>query len=82
MTSPDREASIDQTLPPSQMGRPSQPQQWPELGRDISRDSSDDKRNLVSFAGIMNAAENATTQFEGNRHSLNRWPRPSFSDES
>ena len=36
----------------------------------------------MNFAGIMNAAEDAATQFEGDMHSLNRWPGPSFSDES
>ena len=82
MTSPNREESIDQTLPALQMGGPSQPQQWPQLGQDLSTDSSDDERNLVSFVDIMNAAEDVATQFEGDRRSLNRWSGPWFSDES
>ena len=36
----------------------------------------------MSFVDIINAAEDATTQFEGDRHSLNRWPGPLFLDES
>ena len=72
VTSPNREAFVDQTLPPLQMGGPSQPQQWPQLGQDLSTDSSDDERNLVSFADIMNAAEDAMTQIKGGRISLNR----------
>ena len=36
----------------------------------------------MSFVDIMNAAEDATSQFEGNRHSGNWWPGPWFSDES
>ena len=57
VTSPDRPASIQETSTPSQMGGPSQPQHLPERGLDLSSDSSDDERNLVSFAAIMNAAE-------------------------
>ena len=82
MTSPNREESIDETLLALHMGRPSQPHQWPQLGQDGSIDSSDDERNLVSFIDIMNAAEDAATQFEGDRHSLNWWLGPWFSDES
>ena len=36
----------------------------------------------MSFAAIMNAAEDVATEFEGERRCLNRWPRPSFSDDS
>ena len=36
----------------------------------------------MSFANIMNVAEDAATQFERDRRSLNRWPGPLFSDES
>ena len=36
----------------------------------------------MSFADIMNAAEDAANQFEGDKHSLSRWPGPSFSAES
>ena len=82
VTSPKREASVDQTLPPLQMGRQSLPQQWPHLGQDLSTDSSNDERNLVSFTDIMNAAEDVVTQIEGGRISLNRWVGPLFSDES
>ena len=82
VTSRDREASVEETLPPSQMGRPSQPQPWPELGHDLSSDSSDDERNLVSFTAIMNAVEDAATEFEGDRRCLNRWPGPLFSEDS
>ena len=82
VASTDREASIEKTLPPSQMGGPSQPQPSPERGEDFSSDSSDDERNLVSFAAIMNAAEDAATEFERDRRCLNRWPGPSFSDDS
>ena len=64
------------------MGGPSQLQPWPKLGQDLSSDSSDDERNLVSFAAIMNAADDAAIEFEGERRCLNRWPRPSFSDDS
>ena len=65
VTSPNREASDDQTLPPLQMGGPSQPQQWSQLGQDLSTESNDDERNLVSFANIMNVVEDVVTQFEG-----------------
>ena len=82
VTSPNREASVDQTLPPLQMGGPSQPQQWPQLGQDLSTDSNDDKRNLVSFIDIMNAAEDVVTQIEGGWISLNCWAGPPFSNES
>ena len=82
VTSRDKEASIEETLPPLQMGGPSQPQPWPELGQDLSSDSNDDERNLVSFAAIMNAAEDATTKFEEDMRCLNRWPGPLFSDDN
>ena len=36
----------------------------------------------MSFVDIMNAAEDAAIQFEGDRHSLNWWPGPWFLDES
>ena len=36
----------------------------------------------MSFVDIMNAAEDAATEFEGDRPSLNWWPGPWFSDES
>ena len=42
---------------PSQMGGHSEPQHLPERGLDLSSDSSDDERNLVSFVAIMNAVE-------------------------
>ena len=64
------------------MGRPSQPQPFPERGQDLSSNSSDDERNLVSFAAIMNAAHDGATGFEGDNQYLNRWPGPLFSDDS
>ena len=82
MTSTDREASIEETLPPSQMDGPSQPLPSPERGEDLSSDSSDDERNLVSFTAIMNAAEDAATEFEEDMRCLNRWPGPLFSGDS
>ena len=36
----------------------------------------------MSFAAIMNAVEDAATEFEGDMRCLNRWPRPSFSDDN
>ena len=36
----------------------------------------------MSFADIMNATEDPANQFEGDKHSLNRWPGPAFLDES
>ena len=36
----------------------------------------------MSFVDIMNAAEDAASHFEGDRHSGNFWPGPWFSDES
>ena len=65
VTSPDRAASIEETLPPSQMDGPSQLQPLPEHGLDLSSDSSDDERNLVSFAAIMNVVDDGATGFEG-----------------
>ena len=59
VTSPNREESIDETLPALHMDGPSQPHQWPQLGQDQSTNSSNDERNLVSFVDIMNAAEDA-----------------------
>ena len=64
------------------MGGPSQPQPSLERGEDLSSDSNDDERNLVSFAAIMNATEDAATEFEGDMRCLNRWPGPSVSDDS
>ena len=75
-------ASIEETLLSSQMGGPSQPLLSPERGEVLSSNSSDDERNLVSFAAIMNAAEDAATEFEGDRRCLNHWLGPSFSDDS
>ena len=36
----------------------------------------------MSFVDIMNVAEDAASQFERDRCSLNWWPGPWFSDES
>ena len=36
----------------------------------------------MSFVDIINATEDAASQFEGDRHSGNWWPGPWFSDES
>ena len=82
MTSPNRRASDEPTLPPLLMGGPSQPQQWSQPWQDLSTDSSDDERNLVSFANIMNTAEDAVSQFQGGWISWNCWAGPLFSDES
>ena len=82
VTSTDREVSIEKTLLPSQLGGPSQPQPSPERGEDLCSDSSDDEKHLVNFATIMNVAEDAATEFERDKRCLNRWPGPSFSDES
>ena len=82
VTSSNREESIDVTLSALHIGGPSQPHERPQLCQNDSTDSNDDERNLVSFVDIMNAAEDAATQFEGDRRSLNWWPEPWFSDES
>ena len=82
VTSTNREASIEETLPPLQMGRPSQPQPLPEHGQDLSSDSNNDERNLVSFAAIMNAAQDGATGFEGDKRYLNRWLGLLFSDDT
>ena len=82
VNSPYREKSIDEVFPTMHMGRPSQPHQWPEPRQEQSIDSSDDERNLVSLVDIMNAAEDAGSQFEGGRRSLNRWSGEWFSHES
>ena len=36
----------------------------------------------MSFAAIMNAAQDEAIEFEGDRRYLNRWPGPLFSDDS
>ena len=36
----------------------------------------------MSFVAIMNATKDGATEFEGDRRCLNRWPGPSFSDDS
>ena len=82
MTSPNKEESIDETLPALHIGGPSQPHERLHLHQNNNTDSSDDERNLVSFVDIMNAVKDAASQFEGDRHSLNWWPGPWFSDES
>ena len=82
MTSPHREASNDPTSPPLLMGSPSQPQKWSQPRQDLSTDSSDDERNLVSFANIMNAVEEVESQFQGGWISWNCWAGPLFSDDS
>ena len=82
VTSPHREASNDPTSLPLLMGSSSQPQKWSQPWQDLSTDSSDDERNLVSFAHIMNAAEEAESQFQGAWISSNRWAGPLFSDDS
>ena len=71
MVSSSKEKSFDQTLPALDMSGPSQTHQRPQLGEDMSTASSDDERILVSFVDIMNAAEDAVSQFEGDRRSLN-----------
>ena len=76
MVSSSREDSFDQTLPALDMGRPSHAQQRPTVGEEQSTASIDDERILVSFVDIMNAAEDAASQFEGDRHSGNWWPGP------
>ena len=73
---------MEKTLSPSQMGGPSQPQPLLESGQDLSSDSSDDERNLVSFAAIMNATHDGATGFEGDNRYLNRWLGLLFSDDS
>ena len=82
VSSPNREASNDPTLPLLLMGGPSQPQQYSQPRQDLSTDSSDDERNLVSLANIMNAAEDAVSQSQGGWISWNRWAGPLFSNES
>ena len=64
------------------MGGPSQPQPLPKHGLDLSSDSSDDERNLVSFAAIMNAAEDGGTRFQWDNRYLNCFSGPLFSDDS
>ena len=78
MVSPSREDSFYQTLPALDMGGPSQAQQRPTVGEEQSTASTDDEKILVSFVDIMNAAEDAASQFEGERHSENWWPGPWF----
>ena len=82
VNSPYREESIDEVFPTMHMGGPSQPHRWPEPRQEQSTDSTDDERNLVSFVDIMNAATDVGSEFEGGRHSLNRWSGLWFSDES
>ena len=82
VTSFHREAFNDPTSPPLLMAGPSQPQQWSQPRQDLSTDSSDDERNLVSFANIMNAAEEAESQFQRGGISWNRWAGTLFSDDS
>ena len=64
------------------MGGPSQPQYLPERGLDLSSDSSDDERNLVSFATIMNAAEDGGTRSQYYTRYFNLLPGQFFSDDS
>ena len=82
MSSPAREESIDDTFPTSHLGGPSQPCQWPQPGQEHSADSTDEERNLVSYVDIMNKAEDAGSNFQGDDSGLNWWPGPWFSDES
>ena len=82
VTSPDRPASIQDTSTPSQMGGPSQPQHLPERGLDLSSDSSDDEQNLVSFAAIMNAAEDGGIRSQYYTRYLNLLPGQFFPDDS
>ena len=82
VTSPYREESMDEAFPTLQIGGTSQPHQWPQPGQEQSTDSTNDERKMVSFVDIMNAAEDAGSEFEGGRSSLKRWPGLWFSDES
>ena len=82
VTSPYREESMDEAFPMLQIGETSQPHQWPQPGQKQSTDSTDDKKKMVNFVDIMNAAEDAGSEFEGGRSSLKRWPGLWFSDES
>ena len=64
------------------MGGPSQPQHLPERGLDLSSDSSDDEQNLVSFAAIMNAAEDRGFRSQYYTRYLNLLPGQFFPDDS
>ena len=64
------------------MGGPSQPQHLPDRGLDLSSDSSDDERNLVSFATIMNAAEDGGIRSQYYTRYLNLLLGQFFSDDS
>ena len=64
------------------MGGPSQPQLLLQRGLDRSSDSSDDERNLVSFAAIMNATEDGGIRFQYYTRYLNLLPGQFFSDDS
>ena len=79
ITSGDQESSIEVTPIVVHTAGPSSPKKWPQPGVPLSSDSSDDERNLVSFADIMDAAERAVDDFEGDRLSWNRGLGPWFS---